>query len=280
ISYRHFNSIHRVSRTNGDIVWRLGGAFSDFNFVNDAGFSAQHNVRMINDSTISLFDNGNMANPQLSRGVVYELDLNNMEATLTRTYGDNIGLYSPAMGSFQLLPGNLGLISWGQQLAPLPALTLLNANGEGLSGLNLDFPYINYRTNFILKADYTLPDRPGISCSSSPDGDQLLSVEAGWEGYEWSTGEESATIAVSSNGYYQYWVDQGDGKLGSYVVEVTDGGIEGCLVTSISEPIDVQSTKVIAYYNLQGQRLEKAPKQQAYIVHYEDGRAELKAIID
>ncbi|MEO1438747.1 MAG: arylsulfotransferase family protein, partial [Bacteroidota bacterium] len=30
VSFRHLNAIHRVSRTTGNIVWRLGGAFSCF----------------------------------------------------------------------------------------------------------------------------------------------------------------------------------------------------------------------------------------------------------
>ncbi|MEO1434092.1 MAG: arylsulfotransferase family protein, partial [Bacteroidota bacterium] len=277
---RHLNAIHRVSRTTGNIVWRLGGAFSDFNFVNDSGFSGQHNVRMLNDSMISLYDNGNMSNPQLSRGLIYELDVANMEATLIRSYGDNIGLYSPAMGSFQVLPGELGLISWGQQLAPLPAVTLINANGEGLSGLTFDFPFQTYRTNFILKDDYSFPDRPGISCTTSLEGEPQLSVEVGWEDYEWSTGATNSTITVDENGYYQYWVNQGDGKLGSYVVEVTDDGVEGCLVTSIDEPVIRSSKKVKAFYNLRGQKLEHRPKGLVYIVLYEDGQAEIKAIID
>ena len=81
MSFRHLNAVHKVDRNTGNIIWRLGGQLSDFTFTNDAGFSGQHDIRLLPNGNVTIFDNGNMAATQLSRGLVYELDTVNWTAT-------------------------------------------------------------------------------------------------------------------------------------------------------------------------------------------------------
>lgn len=62
ISMRNTNTIYRVSHKTGNILWRLGGKFSDFQ--QDFLFSGQHDARVVsqNDTVliISFLDNASV----------------------------------------------------------------------------------------------------------------------------------------------------------------------------------------------------------------------------
>ena len=97
---------------DGHVIWTLGkgGNFR----LNATGpspwFSHQHDAVYINDSTIVLFDDGNVRrshNPQAdSRG--QELILNEQTMVATLVANVDLGVYTLALGSAQMLPnGNL-----------------------------------------------------------------------------------------------------------------------------------------------------------------------------
>ena len=84
-------------------------------------FSHQHDVVYINDNTIVLFDDGNVrhaTDPTAdSRG--QELVLNEQTMTATLVVNADLGNYSSALGSAQMLPnGNLAFTSGFQGTAP------------------------------------------------------------------------------------------------------------------------------------------------------------------
>jgi len=70
MSFRHTSSVVKIAwsdaedRTDGkdfgDVIWRLGGKFSDFDFVDDpfAGPCAQHTASQLDNGNILIFDNG------------------------------------------------------------------------------------------------------------------------------------------------------------------------------------------------------------------------------
>jgi hypothetical protein len=103
---------------DGHIVWRLG-AGGDFTPVAPSSvaspwFSHQHDAAYVNDNTIVIFDDGNVraaANASAhSRG--QEWVLNEQTLTATLVVNADLGNYSPALGSAQLLPnGNLAFTS-------------------------------------------------------------------------------------------------------------------------------------------------------------------------
>jgi hypothetical protein len=103
---------------DGHIVWRLG-AGGDFTPVAPSSvaspwFSHQHDAAYVNDNTIVLFDDGNVraaSSPSAhSRGQEWVLNEQTMTATLV--VNADLGNYSPALGSAQLLPnGNLAFTS-------------------------------------------------------------------------------------------------------------------------------------------------------------------------
>src|SRR5215203_1295424 len=89
----------------GEILWRLGGKESDFEMGPGTRIAYQHDARRQRDSTITIFDNG--ASPKVheqSRGIVVELDMDGMSATLVREFTHPNKLLSTSQGNVQVLP--------------------------------------------------------------------------------------------------------------------------------------------------------------------------------
>jgi hypothetical protein len=105
ISSRHMDEITKIDRQTGEIIWRWGGEFCEnnqFTFINDpVGFSHQHDIRKLPNGNFTLFDNGNLHDPQFSRAVEYKLDEVNKTAELVWEYRNNPESYSFAMGSYR-----------------------------------------------------------------------------------------------------------------------------------------------------------------------------------
>jgi hypothetical protein len=114
ISSRHLDEITKISRTTGEIIWRLGGKNNQFTFVNDTlRFSYQHAIRRIANGNITLYDNGNYHSPPFSRAVEYSLDESNKTATLVWQFRRTPSIFGSWGGYVQRLPGGNTLIAWG-----------------------------------------------------------------------------------------------------------------------------------------------------------------------
>ncbi|MBS2029559.1 MAG: aryl-sulfate sulfotransferase [Deltaproteobacteria bacterium] len=123
VSLRNMSQLVKVNATTGDVMWKLGGQYSDggaagdFNFVNDplGGFSLQHAARELPNGDIILFDDGNGHVPPQSRAVEYMLDTTSspMTATLVWSAEDSPPLYAYALGYAQRLGNGDTLITYG-----------------------------------------------------------------------------------------------------------------------------------------------------------------------
>jgi len=149
ISSRNLSEITKINLQTGAIIWRLGGVRNQFKFVNDQGFSYQHDIRRLPNGNITLFDNGNFNTPQESRAVEYHLDEVNKICTRVWQYRHNPPIYALAMGSVQRLPNGNTLICWG---STSPSLTEVTPSGK--ITLEMTFPQdvYTYRT---FKADWS-----------------------------------------------------------------------------------------------------------------------------
>ena len=125
LSSRNTSEITKINRDTGDIIWRLGGGHNQFVYVNDPlnGARNQHAVRVVATNRYTMFDNGNLHNPPVSRGVEYLLDTNAMTATLVWQYPPipTNTIYSYYMGNVQRLTNGNTLINWA--VGNLPKLT-------------------------------------------------------------------------------------------------------------------------------------------------------------
>ena len=130
VSSRHLSEVTKIHRRTGQVLWRLGGLHSDFAFVNDPlnGFSCQHDIRVVGPRRYSVFDNGNGHDPPVSRAVEYELDMNDMTATLVWEYRAVPDRYTYHQGNAQRLPNGNTLINF--VLPEYPKVTEVSRDGE------------------------------------------------------------------------------------------------------------------------------------------------------
>lgn len=147
VSCRNLDEIVKVSRTNGSILWRLGGSKSrgnQFTFLNDnvgfTGFSHQHDVSRTSTGKLLLMDNGNLKTVPFSRAVEYEIDETLKTARMTWSYRATPDIFAPGMGSTQELENGNVLIGWGSTTGAILA-TEVSRDGT-------------------IQAEFTAADRP------------------------------------------------------------------------------------------------------------------------
>ena len=265
VSHRHLNSIHKIHRQTGEIIWRLGGEQSDFTFSNDGGFSGQHDIRRLPNGDYSIFDNGNMT--VTTRGVTYSLDTVNWIATKTGEYIHPTDFNANAMGSYRILEDGREILGYGMVFRPYPSSVIVDANHNILSEYYFQDSVVSYRT---LLQELTPPERPEITCEFNGAYWELV-VTSSHNDYAWSTGESSASIQLTQAGTYQVWVNQGIGMIGSLPFEVTDINNPPCS-TGIEEYVKTKGSYRLV--NLLGQEVETPSKGQVYLKVYSSGSIE------
>jgi hypothetical protein len=153
------DEITKISRTTGNIIWRLGGKNNQFYFTNDnIRFSHQHGIRRLTNGNIILYDNGNYHTPTFSRAAEYTINEINYTATLVWQFRNTPDYYGFSMGFAQRLPNGNTLISWG---STSPTLTEVRPNGT--KALQMTFPSGVY-TYRAFKYDWNL-----VSINQDPD---------------------------------------------------------------------------------------------------------------
>jgi hypothetical protein len=131
---------------DGHVIWRLGkdGDFKVNSTATLPWFSHQHDARYINDTTLILFDDGNVrqsTRPQeTSRG--QELILNERTMVATLVVNAHLGNYAPALGSAQTLPN--GNLVFGSGFAE--QTIEVSPHGRRLYVLRMKMPGKQYRT--------------------------------------------------------------------------------------------------------------------------------------
>ncbi|MDO5981223.1 aryl-sulfate sulfotransferase [Flavivirga spongiicola] len=141
VSFRNLNQIWKVHSLTGDVIWSIGKEGTILLEGNDA-FMFQHHAQMVSDNKLLLFDNGSLEDRSYSRIVVYTIDFDNNEASLTTNIKLSNTLFSPFMGAVQLLPNGFLVTS-----SMTGKIARLNNNGEVLG--QLDFSDRIFRASII-----------------------------------------------------------------------------------------------------------------------------------
>lgn len=271
VSFRHLNALYNIDRKTGEVLWQLGGKSSSFEMINDHGFSGQHDARILSNGNVTLFDNATMGPiPRKSRVVEYQLDTINWTATKVYEKIYPTSFFSEFMGSFQVLDSycliGSGSVSW-----PDPSLFLMNDQNQIMTELFYQKDIFSYRS-FVYNLSNQV-ERPEISCQKI--NDQIyLSAPNGYEKYLWSTGEENPTIQVSAKGEYQFWVNYGDGMLGSKPFNIEEIN-DSCNSTAVSNPINEKELVPIQIYDITGRKIETLQPGNFYIYRYDGKKSEI-----
>jgi Arylsulfotransferase (ASST) len=182
VSARLTFAVYKIDRNTGEIIWRLGGKKSDFEMGDGARFAFQHDARRLPDGTISIFDNGTTVFhdtvPEVveeSRGIVLELDEEQMSASLVREYTHPDKQYAHAAGNVQLLPNGNVFIGWGRALV----YSEFGKDGELLFDAAIPPPNRSYRyLRFPWSGHPT--DRPAAVAERASE--EEVEVYASWNG--------------------------------------------------------------------------------------------------
>jgi hypothetical protein len=198
LSARHASTIYKLNGTDGSIIWRLDGEYSDFELGPDVAFGFQHHARYLhkgNDTHefISLFDNsvygseaagGGDKEVQIypySRGKYIAVDHTAKAATLELAFlPPDEPILAKSQGSLQTLPQGNALISWGSE----GQLTEYTPDGEPVFHAFLESGILqgnvqNYRA---FRYNWTgfSPEPPAIFAEEIEDGG--INVYVSWNG--------------------------------------------------------------------------------------------------
>ena len=228
LSSRFFNEITKINRTDSSIIWRLGGKRNQFTILNDTiPFYGQHDIRRNANGNVTLFDNGFriLAAPyHWARAVEYQLDEVNKTASLVWQYGYDTSMYSRATGNVQRLPNGNTLINLGNISKNNVTFVVVDSLMNKIFELAFNDTISSYRSfNFQLPWMF---HRPEISCFDSA-GVSYLAADAGYASYQWSSGETTQSIEVSSTDTFKVWVPYGEGFISSERFILTDS-IDPC----------------------------------------------------
>ncbi|KAG9610517.1 hypothetical protein KCU77_g2677, partial [Aureobasidium melanogenum] len=124
ISSRFMHSIACISADSGEILWTLGGRnnnFTDLSGGRATDFAWQHHVSVQANSQLSIFDNANyrkwheklLKGSEISRGMIVQLDMENMTVELIQEYMNPGSRGTPQQGSMQVLDSGNVLLGWG-----------------------------------------------------------------------------------------------------------------------------------------------------------------------
>jgi len=170
------SAVYKVDRESGEILWRLGGKESDFEMGEGTRFFSQHDARRQRDGTITIFDNG--ASPQVheqSRGIVVELDMEGMSATLVREFIHPMKLLSTSQGNLQVLPNGNVFVGWGSE----PYSSEYSNDGKLLFDARFMGEAQSYRAFRLPWSGYPSED-PALAVEQGPDDE--VTVYVSWNG--------------------------------------------------------------------------------------------------
>jgi hypothetical protein len=146
-SFRNHSEIIKISRTTGEVIWRMGGPRGEFTYVGEHEENApyyharQHNIRRRPNGNITMFDNGEFHMPPYSRTVEYSLDEVNKVATLVSEWRyPNGNIFCVTAGNSEPLTEGGWFIGYG---VPNPQFVKRNAvevHPDGSIALELSLP--------------------------------------------------------------------------------------------------------------------------------------------
>jgi hypothetical protein len=151
VSGKDVNAVYLVRRSNGRILWKLGGTHrrESLKVKRDhyasAPLDGQHDARMLPDGTLSVHDNGTFGHKRLPRIVRYRINARRKTATLIQVIRDKRAGHSYCCGDGQRLSGGRWLVDWGAN----SIIEELTGGGKRILTLTLPNKLFSYRAQSV-----------------------------------------------------------------------------------------------------------------------------------
>jgi hypothetical protein len=120
LSFRHANAIYKIRKSDGSVIWKLGGTVSgnSLTVVGDSQYptqplAGQHDVRSLPNGDVTVHDNGTGVTGRGPRVTSWRINESARTATLVESFS-NPGLTSSGgIGSARKLSDGGWLVAWG-----------------------------------------------------------------------------------------------------------------------------------------------------------------------
>lgn len=125
VSFKNANTIVKIDRSTGDILWKLSGKGDEFGLADHQKTSGQSSLSLTDDGYLVVFDNGQGTGK--TRVLKYKLDETNKKVIDFKEYSMD-GYTSSEFGSAQKVDNEKDayIIGWGVNGANQPVLTEMN----------------------------------------------------------------------------------------------------------------------------------------------------------
>ncbi len=145
ISGRTVSAVYRVRRSDGRILWTLGGKKSSFRPASGASPAFQHDAVIRHNDVVSVFDNGNggpgLGQPHSqSRALWVQLAIGNRTYKKVRQIEHSPALSAQYEGDVEQLYNGDTFVGWGQQ----PYFSEYNSRGQELFDARFNVPTASY----------------------------------------------------------------------------------------------------------------------------------------
>jgi len=176
ISARNTWALYELNSTTGQILLRIGGKHSEVKLAGNAATAFQHDATMLENGTISVFDNGGVpkVHPQ-SRGLVLVINPQTKTDTVVAEYEHAAALSSGSQGNIQQLANGDMFVGWGAE----PYFSEFSSSGQLLFDGHMHGSYESYRT-YRFPWVGTPSTAPAIAAVTNPT--RTATVYASWNG--------------------------------------------------------------------------------------------------
>ena len=176
VSARHTHTVYSIRKSDGTLLWRLGGKKSDFRMGPGTRFAWQHDARRQPDGTIRLFDNAESEPGKgASKVLVLRVDEGRRAATLVRSFVRSPPLLSTSQGNAQLLPDGHVFVGWGSK----PFASEFDRAGNMLFDLRFGVGRVDSYRAFRFPWKGLPATRPTVALKTEDD---RTTVYASWNG--------------------------------------------------------------------------------------------------
>jgi hypothetical protein len=146
---RHFDALLKIDRESGDLLWTLGGPYSDFELAGETATLSHPHFSQISEGKALVFDNGSHRDPPSSRLVEILFDEESLVAEagaeVRAPNGQNISLLGDAIYT----PGGNLMGSWSS----LGMIDEYDSSLDPVWSLSLELGYYSGRISWLESLD-------------------------------------------------------------------------------------------------------------------------------